>query len=94
MRELENCIERAVLTATDGCIRSYNLPPSMQGDGNLDGLFMDDEAKTLEERLKAAERHILSDAISRHGGSHSAAGRELGVSPRMMSYRLAKVGLR
>ena len=57
-------------------------------------LFMDDEAKTLEERLKAAERHILSDAISRHGGSHSAAGRELGVSPRMMSYRLAKVGLR
>ena len=94
VRELENCIERAVLTATDGCIRSYNLPPSMQGDGSLDGLFMDDEAKTLEERLKAAERHILSDAISRHGGSHSAAGRELGVSPRMMSYRLAKVGLR
>ena len=30
VRELENCIERAVLTSTDGAIHGYNLPASLQ----------------------------------------------------------------
>ena len=32
-------------------------------------------------------------ALKRHDGNRSAAGRELGVSPRMMNYRLNKVGI-
>ncbi len=94
VRELENCIERAVLTATDDCIRSYNLPPAMQNSEFEDDPLRGVDAQTLDERLAAVERRILEDAIARHGGNHAAAGRELGVSPRMMSYRLSKVGLR
>ena len=94
VRELENCIERAVLTATDDCIRSYNLPPAMQSSEFEDDPLRGVDAQTLDERLAAVERRILEDAIARHGGNHAAAGRELGVSPRMMSYRLSKVGLR
>ena len=30
VRELENCIERAVITSTDGVVHGYNLPPSLQ----------------------------------------------------------------
>ena len=54
---------------------------------------MADRPQTLGERLAAAERRILADAVARHGGNRSAAGRELGVSPRMMNYRMKKTGL-
>lgn len=94
VRELENCIERAVLTANDDCVRSYNLPPAMRSSEFEDEQFGPAEPVTLDERLAAVERRILEDAIARHGGNQSAAGRELGLSPRMMCYRLAKVGLR
>ena len=52
-----------------------------------------EERRTLEAKLAAYERRVLEDAIRRHGGNRSAAGRELGVSPRMMNYRLGKLGI-
>ena len=93
VRELENCIERAVLTAKDDCVRTYNLPAALQTTEFQDDEFMPDEAMTLDQRLAAAERRILEDALRRHKGNRSAAGRELGVSPRMMNYRLNRAGL-
>lgn len=94
VRELENCMERAVLTATDDCVRTYNLPPAMQSPEYEDAPFESHLPITLDERLKVFERRILEDALARHKGNQSAAGRELGLSPRMMCYRLAKAGLK
>ena len=94
VRELENCIERAVLTATDDTIHGYNLPPQLQAEEFAESPFdAGEERKSLEARLEAYERHVLEDAVRRHGGNRSAAGRELGVSPRMMNYRLGKLGI-
>jgi len=93
VRELENCIERAVLTAKDGCIHSYNLPPALQTPEFAEDPFRPGESMTLDEQLAAVERRILESALKRHGGNRSAAGRELGVSPRMMNYRLGKAGI-
>ncbi len=93
VRELENCIERAVLTATDDCIRTYNLPEALQSAGFRDDELAPAGAMTLDQRLAATERSILEDALRRHNGNRSAAGRELGVSPRMMNYRLNRAGL-
>ena len=93
VRELENCIERAVLTAKDDCIHSYNLPPALQLAEFAEDPYRPDETRTLEEQMAAFERRVLEDALARHGGNRSAAGRELGVSPRMMTYRLNRVGL-
>ena len=96
VRELENCIERAVLTAADDTIHGYNLPPQVQAEEFAETPYDAGEAKdrqTLAARLAAYERHVLEDAIRRHNGNHSAAGRELGVSPRMMNYRLGKLGI-
>ena len=94
VRELENCMERAVLTASDDCVRTYNLPPALQSSEYEDAPFDAPAPATLDERLAAAERRMLEDALTRHGGNQSAAGRELGLSPRMMCYRLSKAGLR
>ena len=95
VRELENCMERAVLTARDGCIREWNLPPALQSPGAADEepAAPDAPAATLAEQLAAHERRILEAALRRHNGNRSAAGRELSVSPRMMTYRLKRLGL-
>ncbi len=95
VRELENCIERAVLTATDDTIRGYNLPPQLQADEYAEEPFGGGPGagETLAEQLAAYERRVLADAIRRNGGNRSAAGRQLGVSPRMMNYRLTKLGI-
>ena len=94
VRELENCIERAVLTARDDTIHGYNLPPQVQAEEFAETPFdAGTEGRTLEAKLAAYERHVLEDALRRHGGNRSAAGRELGVSPRMMNYRLGKLGI-
>ena len=45
------------------------------------------------EQRAAVEKRILESALKRHDGNRSAAGRELGVSPRMMNYRLNKAGI-
>lgn len=93
VRELENCIERAVLTCKDDCIHGYNLPPALQSSEFNEDPYHPDEHLTLEEQLAAVERKILENALRRHDGNRAAAGRELGVSPRMMNYRLNKAGL-
>ena len=92
VRELENCIERAVLTARDETVHTYNLPESLQSDEFREDPFNGNTALTLDEQIAAFERRILDDALARHGGSHIEAARELGLSPRMMSYRLARSG--
>ena len=93
VRELENCIERAVLTSTDDCIHGYNLPPAMQTPALAEDPFPSEGTRTLDAQLQAFERRVLEDALARHNGNRAAAGRELGVSPRMMTYRLSKAGL-
>ena len=95
VRELENCIERAVLTAKDDCVHGYNLPPTLQTGDFSDGLHESDGAdgQTMSAKVAAFERRILEDALKRHNGNRSAAGRELGISPRMMCYKLKKAGI-
>lgn len=92
VRELENCVERAVLTARDEVVRTYNLPEAVQKDEFAEDPFSGSSSLTLDEQISAFERRILDDALARHGGNHAEAAKELGLSPRMMSYRLARSG--
>ncbi|MCR5382093.1 MAG: sigma 54-interacting transcriptional regulator [Lentisphaeria bacterium] len=93
VRELENCIERAVLTAKDDCIHCYNLPPTMQSPDFTEDPFNPDEQLSFEKQMAMVEKHILENALKRHNGNRTAAGRELGLSPRMMNYHLNKAGV-
>jgi len=95
VRELENCIERAVLTATDDCVHSYNLPPSLQTSLSVGTIGApNDKIAPLEVMMENYEREIITEAIKRNDGNISAAGRDLGVSPRMMNYRMNKLGIK
>lgn len=91
VRELENCVERAVLLAKDNTIHTYNLPASIQKEEFAESVFSA-SSLSLDDQISAFEKRLLEDALKRHKGNHSAAARELGISPRMMSYRLSRVG--
>ncbi|MCI5779884.1 MAG: sigma 54-interacting transcriptional regulator [Lentisphaeria bacterium] len=93
VRELENCVERAVLTAQDDCIHSYNLPPSLQSASGLHRLPDAEGKSRIDVLLANYERELLTSAIRRSNGNLSEAGRELGISPRMMNYRMGKLKL-
>lgn len=95
VRELENCIERAVLTATDDCIHAYNLPQSLQTGKETDSSLTTPEGNASMDVLVASyERELLVEALKRNNGNMSATGRELGISPRMMHYRINKLGIK
>jgi Nif-specific regulatory protein len=95
VRELENCMERAVLTASDDCIHSYNLPPSLQTSLSAGTVgAVTSKMAPLDVMMNNYEREIITEAIKRNNGNLSAAGRDLGVSPRMMNYRMNKLGIK
>lgn len=92
VRELENCMERAVLTSIDDCIHSYNLPPSLQS--GVESPVNISAKGSLAEILSRYEYDVLKETIARHNGNLSAAGRELELSPRMMNYRMNRLGIK
>ena len=93
VRELENCIERAVLTVTDDCIRSYNLPPSLQtGQTSGTELIKTDKA-SFSTMVDSFERELIVEALKRSNGNMSAAARELDLSPRVIHYKVNRLGI-
>ena len=44
--------------------------------------------------MHSYERELIVEALKRNHGNMSAAGRELGVSPRMMHYRISRLGIK
>jgi len=86
VRELENCIERAVLLCDEDVIRSDHLPPSLQmvkKTAQADGL-------SLPERVANLEREMIVDALKKTGGRQRQAAVELGLTERMLGYKMKK----
>lgn len=94
VRELENCIEHACLATTDVCINAYDLPPTLQTDVTSGTALLPEGTASLETLLDSYEKEILSEALRRHKGNLSAAGRDLSVSPRVMHYKVNRLGLK
>ena len=84
VRELENCIEHAVLVSDDGVIHGRNLPPTLQ--------VPDETIEAVPGALKSCtailEGDMIVDALKRSRGNMSAAARELGITSRMVRYKI------
>jgi len=89
IRELENCIERAVLLSTDGVIHGHHLPSSLQ-IGDVADTSRQDRLRTS---LAALEQEMIVDALMSARGNAAKAARFLGVSGRFMSRRFKKFGI-
>jgi len=90
VRELENIIERAVVLAKKTAITATDLPIHVQtarGDGptvpqQLNG--------SLNETLDTVERGLLIESLKQSGGIQTRAAERLGISERVLRYKLKK----
>jgi len=89
VRELENCIERAILLATEGVIQGRHLPPTLQTSDASDTIG----AGSLDERVALFERDIIIDALKRQNGNLAAAARDLGTTPRVIRYKVKNLDI-
>ncbi len=89
VRELENCIERAVLLTTDGVIHAHHLPPTLQTSDASDTIG----TGSFAERVELFERDVIVDALKRTDGNIAAAARDLGSTPRIIGYKVRKLGI-
>ena len=93
VRELENCIERAVLTAQDECIHGYNLPPSLQTGKESGTELLPDGKASFNTLVDSYERELIVEALKQNSGNMSAAARDLGLSPRVIHYKIGRLGI-
>ena len=89
IRELENCFERAVLLCGDDVIRSEHLPPSLQMAERSDA----GPTPSLTEIIANKERELIVDALKKCGGRQRNAARELGVTERILGYKIKKYAI-
>jgi Nif-specific regulatory protein len=89
VRELQNCIEHAVLLSADGAIHEQNLPPTLQ----MPETISKHGAGTLKANVRALERDMIIDALKRHQDSVRSVAEELGITPRMVRYKLKSLGI-
>jgi two-component system NtrC family response regulator len=94
VRELENLVERAVLLARSPVIDLPDLPvtlrPGERGPTEPGTLGV---PRGLPDLLASIEREAIRAALERHNGVQTQAAVELGISERVLRYKMKKHGL-
>jgi len=98
IRELQNCVERAIIVARGGTIERADLPGYLfEATGTAPaadalaapGAIPDD----LDGSLAALEKQFILAALEQSHGVQAAAAQRLGISERSFWYRLKKLGI-
>ncbi|OHB53473.1 MAG: sigma-54-dependent Fis family transcriptional regulator [Planctomycetes bacterium GWF2_42_9] len=89
VRELENCIERAILLCNDDVIRSEHLPPSLQMIKKTES----STGRSLTEIIENKEKELIIDSLKKFGGQQRKAAIELGLTERILGYKIKKYGI-
>jgi len=94
IRELQNCVERAVIVARGQTIDLQDLPSDIitsarPADDSSDGLPAD-----LDAALAKIERQFIVDALRQSDGVQVRAAEKLGISERSFWHRVKKLGIR
>jgi Nif-specific regulatory protein len=90
VRELENCIERAVLLSKTDTIDCIHLPPSLQmREKELDHK----NRSKLSSVVEAQERSLIINALEETNGNQTKAAKMLGTTKRIIQYKISKMGI-
>ena len=84
VRELENLVQRTLILLAGSEIRAADLSfePAVTDDEN---------AADLSQGLRSREFQLIIDAMNTHGGKRSDVAAVLGISPRSLRYKLARM---
>ena len=91
IRELENCIERAVVIARGEIIAPADLPPQIQA--------LSSEKEDSEVRfpsgisLQEVEKALILKTLEDTGGNRSRAAEILGINRRTLQMKLKEYGM-
>lgn len=94
VRELENMVERLMALTPGGTIDVDHLPPTLSGAQPVDsGMY--EAVISGETALTAAveqfEGQVITEAMRRCDGNKSAAAAMIGITRRMLRYKLTRV---
>lgn len=91
VRELENCIERAVIVATENVIRYHDLPPSLQMKEGEDQ--ENTKIDLFKTKVSAYEKELIIDALKACQGNQAKAAQLLGTTTRVIQYKIVKLNI-
>ncbi len=105
VRELENLIERLVVTDRDGVITMDDLPSKVRGGGPVRGGAATpplgvpvtealDAGSTLDQVLRDTEDKLIDEALARSGGNNAKAAQLLGINRTTLIEKLKRRGRR
>jgi DNA-binding NtrC family response regulator len=90
VRELENIVERAILLCRGRVIDLEDLPATVRPGQRSAGEPL---PKDLPGVLADIERQAIDSALERSGGVQTQAAEALGISERVLRYKMKKYGL-
>ncbi|AVT75085.1 sigma-54-dependent Fis family transcriptional regulator [Rhodopseudomonas palustris] len=95
VRELQNEIQRMVVLATEDRLQEGDLSPRVrQGGEPIQLKPVRNGCATLKTNIEALERHMIAEALDRHGGNISRVAGELGLSRVGLRNKLGRYDLR
>jgi two-component system response regulator FlrC len=84
VRELENLIQRSLILLTGSEIQAEDLAFEAPD-------CIDESRGDLNEGLRNREYQLIIDAMKSNGGKRTAVADTLGISPRSLRYKLARM---
>jgi DNA-binding NtrC family response regulator len=95
VRELENLIERVIALTSNEYIRLNELPLSFKNIPKINGLkesVLDGKVSFLQAE-EEFEREVILDALKKTNNIQSHAAEILGISRRILKYKMDKLGI-
>ncbi len=92
VRELENIIERAVVITRDSIISKRDLPFQAEPEESFKGIVPG--SGTIKENVEMLERGMIERAMNECSRHQTRAAESLGISERMLRYKLKKYGFK
>lgn len=97
VRELDNVMQRALILQMTGIVTTNEIQFEQQiyQEVNIAGEIQDnvdmDTDNKLSDDLKVREQNMIIEALKETMGSRKSAAERLGISPRTLRYKLAKM---
>jgi len=94
VRELENIIERAVVLTKGEIVTTSDIPLHLKTVESEEKICVVKRDGSLTDTLDTLERGIIMDAMKAAGGVQTRAAEKLGISERVLRYKLKKFKIR
>jgi DNA-binding NtrC family response regulator len=93
LRELQNCVERAVIVARASTIDVPDLPRDLFDQGAKTERASRRRTDDLDKELARLEKSFILDALRETNGVQSKAAKLLGINERSLWHRVKKLGI-